>query len=105
LRSVAGDANAARVLYSGALYAAEEARALGLIDHVVAPAELQGSAAGIAADLGAKPAPAFAAIKRLLREPVVAGFEHLEPSSIERFVDIWYSDATRARLAGIQIHE
>ena len=46
---------------------------------------------------------AFAAIKSLLRGTTMARIRASEAESIRRFVDIWYSPATRKRLEGIQI--
>jgi enoyl-CoA hydratase len=103
LRACVGDAAAARVVYSGALYPADEARGLGLVDEVVDAAALAARAGAVANELAAMHAPAFASIKRLLREPIAAQFDPREAASIAEFVDIWYSDHTRAKLREIEI--
>jgi enoyl-CoA hydratase/carnithine racemase len=103
LRAWVGDAAAARVLYSGAMFPAEEARALGLVCEVVDAASLTARAAAVAGQMSAAHPPAFAGIKGLLHEPVAAQFAPREAASIEEFVEIWYSEHTRARLREIQI--
>jgi len=105
LRFWIGGANAAEVLYSGAMYSAEEARALGLVHQVTTDDDLLPSATRSASGLAAKAAPAFASIKALLRTPVVDEMTRREGASIREFVDIWYSEATRANLDKITIRE
>ena len=104
LRFWGGGANATQVLYSGAMYSAEDAKSLGLVDQVTAETELMDKARQAAADLAAKHLPAFTSIKKLLREPIVEAMRHRERQSITEFVDIWYSKFTWANLRHIQIH-
>ncbi len=105
LRFWIGAAGATEVLYSGAMYAAEQATALGLVHEVTTEDELLPSATRIASHLAAKPAPAFASIKALLRTPVLDEMTRREGESIREFVRIWYSEATRANLEKIAIRE
>jgi hypothetical protein len=51
-----------------------------------------------------KASPAFASIKSLVRKPVAEEMRRRESSSIREFVEIWYSDATRANLQKIKIY-
>jgi len=103
LRFAVGSANAAKVLYSGSMYSAEEAKAIGLIDEVVAEQDLMGAAFKMASTLGSKYQPAFAGIKSLLRKSIAEDIMRRQADSIREFVDIWYSDHTWANLKNIKI--
>lgn len=105
LRFGVGGANAAKVLYSGAMYSAEEARQLGLVDEVAAGPALMDAALKAAADLASKSPRAFAGIKSLLRKSVAEEMRRKESGSIKEFVEIWYSEETWANLQNIKIHE
>jgi Delta3-Delta2-enoyl-CoA isomerase len=98
-----GQRNAETVLLSGAMYGAEEARQLGLVDEVVSPDELAARATAVAREHGDREGPAFRSIKTLLRRPVLQRMIEREAESIREFSEIWYSAATRARLAKITI--
>ncbi len=104
LRFWVGNANATAILYSGAMYQAEEAKALGLIHEAAAEQSLLAAAEHAAALLGAKASPAFASIKSLLRKSVAEEMRQREASSINEFAEIWYSDATWANLRNIKIY-
>jgi 3,2-trans-enoyl-CoA isomerase len=103
LRFAVGSANAAKVLYSGSMYSAEEAKATGLIDEVAAEQDLMGAALKMASTLGSKYPPAFASIKSLLRKTIAEDITRRQPDSIREFVDIWYSEHTWANLKNIKI--
>lgn len=103
LRFSAGSANAAKILYSGAMYSAEEARRLSLIHEVADESALFAAAEKIAGEFAAKPPEPFSEIKSLLRKPVAEAMKVQEAGSIQRFVDIWYSEPTWANLKNIQI--
>jgi 3,2-trans-enoyl-CoA isomerase len=103
LRFLVGSANATEILYSGALYTAEEAKSLGLVQKV-APVERCGSEAGqVALNFSEKSQEAFASIKSLLRKSVTEEMIRREGESLKEFVDIWYSEATWANLQNIKI--
>jgi len=104
LRFWIGSANATKVLYSGALYSAEQAMNLGLVDEVLEQKDLMIQARRIALDLASKQSPAFASIKALLRKPIAEEMMHRERESISEFIDIWYSEPTRANLRDITIY-
>lgn len=104
LRFCAGSANAAKVLYSGAMYGAEEAMSLGLIHETATDKALVNLSRQTALQLAAKPMQAFASIKSLLRKPVSQEFISREEQSIKEFVDIWYSKPTWANLQNIKIY-
>jgi enoyl-CoA hydratase/carnithine racemase len=104
LRFLVGSARAADVLYSGNMYTAEEAHEMGLVQAVSTDDRLTDQAMRVAADLAAKPAPAFAAIKSLLRKPVADEMMQREAASIREFVDIWYTQETWANILDIKIY-
>lgn len=103
LRFWVGNAAATKVLYSGAMFSAEEARSLGLVEEVQPEAAVLDRARRVASDLASRSASAFASIKSLLRRPAVEEMRRREQESIREFVEIWYSAATRASLREIRI--
>jgi 3,2-trans-enoyl-CoA isomerase len=98
-----GAAAATRILYSGGLYTAEEARALGLVHEVTAPEELAAAARTVAEELGRRDPTAFSSIKMLLRRRVAEEARRREADSIREFVEIWYSPQTWEKLQDIKI--
>lgn len=104
LRFWTGSANATHILYSGSLYPAEEAKRLGLVHEVVPEGDYMVVARKAASDLAAKSLPAFASIKSLLRRSIADEMRRRETESIKEFADIWYSEATWAKLQDIRIH-
>ncbi len=104
LRFCVGSKNAARILYSGAMYTAEEAKEMGLIDEIASREDLIPRARETASELGGKSAPAFSSIKRLLRGAIADEMKRGEKDSISEFVDIWYSDYTWENLKNIKIN-
>ena len=104
LRFWVGDKNATAILSSGAMYSAEEAEKLGLIDQAVTEENLIPAALDKALELGKKYNPAFAGIKSLLRKSIVENMKSREHKSIAEFVEIWYSDHTWENLKNIKIH-
>jgi enoyl-CoA hydratase/carnithine racemase len=105
LRFWIGSANATEVLFSGAMFTAEEAKNIGLVHEVIAVDELMKVARKTATDLASKNQPAFASIKSLLRRSVIEEMMRRERKSITEFVDIWYSESTWANLQNIRIYE
>src|SRR5262245_56675730 len=103
LRFWAGSANATTILYSGAMCPAEEAKSLGLVHEVATEEDVLIAARKASADLAAKPLPAFASIKALLRKSVAEEMRRRERDPIREYVDTWYSKATRANLQNIKI--
>lgn len=104
LRFCVGSANAARILYSGAMYTAEEAKSLGLVDEVTTEQDFPTAIRKVAGDLGSKNPPAFASVKSLLKKPVAEEILLREKGFINEMVDIWYSETTWANLQNIKIH-
>lgn len=104
LRFWVGGVNATAVLFSGAMYTAEEAKCLGLVQEVATEGESMDKAGKAAANFASKHPPAFASIKSLLRRSTVEEMRSRERGSIKEFVDIWYSGATWANLKDIKIY-
>jgi enoyl-CoA hydratase/carnithine racemase len=104
LRFCVGSRNAQQILYSGAMYSAEEAFELGLVDHVSSEDTLEKDARKVAKELGEKASLAFASVKKLLRKPLAEEMVKHEKDYILEFVHIWYSQATWERLKEIKIH-
>ena len=98
-----GERRAQEVVYGGALYTAEQAVSIGLVDATAAVAEVLDESWRRLEALAAKPGHAFRSIKRLLRQRVLEEMQRREDASIQEFVDIWYSEATRAELEKIRI--
>lgn len=105
LRACVGQRNAEAILYSGAMYGAEEALGLGLVDQVVAAEELIEVAQEKAGSLARHDPSAFKSIKALARGPVAVAMRSREAASIREFADIWYSETTWEQLERIRIRE
>ena len=91
LRFLVGNKNTAKILYSGAMFSADEAEAIGLIDEVTSYDNLTKTAVGVATNLGNKSNIAFKNTKSLIRKPVLDIMKKNEKESIHNFVDVWYS--------------
>lgn len=98
-----GSANATKILISGSMYSAEEARSIGLVDEVVTEHDLMEVAFNMASVLASKSPPAFASMKYLLRRDAVEQMTRHEEESIQEFVNIWYSEETWSNLQNIRI--
>jgi enoyl-CoA hydratase/carnithine racemase len=103
LRACVGNAKAQEILFSGAMYSAQQAEEMGLVEHVAPEQDLIELSEKIAVELGEKPSAAFVSIKLLLRKPIVEEFAKKEADAIKEFVNIWYSDATWENLKKITI--
>lgn len=103
LRFCVGSGNATTILYSGAMYTAEEAKSLGLVHDVTTEENYMAVARQAASDLASKHPPAFASIKSLLRKPIADVMLQGESESITEFAEIWYSQFTWANLQNIKI--
>jgi Delta3-Delta2-enoyl-CoA isomerase len=99
-----GARRAQEIIYSGKLYSAEEAQALGLVDGVTSQNDLLDAARNAVRLTATKEPAAFRSLKGLLRKPVIDEMIEREPQSIREFVGIWYSEPTRKNLQQIKIH-
>ena len=100
-----GHREAQSILFSGAMYSAEEAYELGLIDRIAEDGELVEISKAVAQYFINTDLVAFASIKRLIKGPSAERMHEREPDSIHEFVEIWYSESTRKNLESILIHE
>lgn len=98
-----GERTAQAMLYSGAMYTAEQALEMGLVDQTVSEEDLLAQSRIVAREFGQKDARAFKSIKLLLRSPVAEAMRKREAASIQEFVDIWYAPETWNRLQEIKI--
>jgi 3,2-trans-enoyl-CoA isomerase len=89
-----GQKQAEAALLSGAMYSAEEALQLGLIDQVTTKDDLEGEALKKAREYASQDGAAFRSIKKLLRQATAEEMMKREKASILEFVDIWYSEKT-----------
>ena len=103
LRFWVGSAVASDILLSGAMYRAEEAQTLGLVQEVAAVDDVLSVAKKKARNLASRPAHAFASIKSLLRKPVADEMVQREKAAVLEATALWYSDSTRAKLKNIII--
>jgi enoyl-CoA hydratase/carnithine racemase len=104
LRYCVGSRHAQSILYSGAMYSAEQAFELGLVDQVSSEDALAEDARKVAQELAQKDSSAFRCTKHLLRKPVAEEMIKREKDAILEFVDIWYSEHTWENLKEIEIH-
>jgi len=104
LRYCVGSRNAQSILYSGAMYSAEEACQLRLVDQVSSEDALAEDARKVAQELAQKDSSAFRCTKHLLRKPAVEEMIKREKDAILEFVDIWYSEQTWENLKEIKIY-
>jgi enoyl-CoA hydratase/carnithine racemase len=104
LRYWTGDKNAQTILFSGAMYSAEEALKLGLIDQVPSEANLLSEANEVARQLASKDSAPFGSVKRLLRKSIAAEMARRECDSVAEFLEIWYSESTWKKVQEIKIH-
>ena len=105
LRFCVGSRNAQPILYGGAMYSAEEALKLTLVDQVSSEDALAEDAGKIALEFGQKDSSAFRSIKLLLKKPVAERMIKREKDSILEFADIWYSAKTWENLKEIKIRQ
>ena len=103
LKCCVGHRTAESILYTGAMYSAEEALHMGLIHRVSSEETLAADAGKVAEEMGWLDARAFASIKMLLRKRVANEMKARERDSIREFVDIWYSESTRRQTEQIRI--
>jgi 3,2-trans-enoyl-CoA isomerase len=105
LKACVGDRNAQTILCTGAMFSAEEAYQMGLVDEVTSEEDLLEKARIAAKDLARGDAQAFATIKKLLRQSRAETMKQKEEPSIHEFVEIWYSPSTREQIRNIVIRD
>jgi len=103
LKYAVGAKGAEQILYSGNMFAAQEALSLGLVDIIAGEDQFERVVSECAQDFTGKDIPAFASIKKMLKQEALNNIERLEKETISEFVGIWYSDSTRKQLEKIEI--
>lgn len=103
LKLATGPKNAQALLYSGRMCPAEDALALGLVDEAPAAEGFEAAVTNAAKALADVPGEAFRITKTLLRKDARGSIDRDEENSISDFVDVWYSQETRERLAKVEI--
>ena len=86
------------VALEGRLFSPAEALAVGLVDAVVPPGELESVAIARARTLGAIPPAAFATTKESIRRPVLEAIDRYAESDADRWLDTWFSADAQERL-------
>ncbi|MFH1080876.1 MAG: enoyl-CoA hydratase/isomerase family protein [Pseudomonadota bacterium] len=104
MKLLLGQRQAEAALLSGAMYSAEEALRLGLIDRIAAKEDLENEAVKKAHEYAAQDSAALRSIKMLLRRPTAEEMMKREKISILEFIDIWYSEKTWKGLKEKVIH-
>lgn len=98
LRQVVGDRAATELLYHGSFLQGERAAAIGMVDTVLPPAEVEERAiAGIDA-LTAQPRSAFTLIKENRTDAVRAAYELNRRAKLGRMLDCWFEGAVQTLL-------
>lgn len=93
-----GATGARRLMLSGRPVGADDARALGIVDDVVARQDLAGTALAAARDLAAIPPRTYAAVKQQLRGPLIAELEAAMEAGANDPEGGWYNEETRAAM-------
>ncbi len=91
-----GIRNARRLLYTGELVDAEEARSLGVVDEIVAEGDVVERALKVAEMLGAKGTTLFAAIKQTLNAAGTQSGAKLRETTLAAFDSYFQTDEMRA---------
>lgn len=104
LRYCVGSRNAEIIAMTGAMYSAEQAKNIGLVDKVCEPDGLMAGAQEAALALASLYGPAFESIKKLLRSDTGDIMKIKDERHREEMIDIWYSGETWERLKQIKIH-
>ncbi len=103
LRYAVGSKSAEHVFYTGSMYSAEQALAMGLVDECASGEEFEQAVSKVALDFAAKDAEAFKRVKGLLKRGTLEKIEREERYTIAEFVDVWYSPNTKEKLKKVEI--
>ena len=85
----------------GPLFSPAEALAIGLVDEIVAPADLETRALELASRLASLPSAAIAESKRLVRGPAVSRVAESRGRDAKRWIDLWFSPDARQRIGDV----
>jgi Delta3-Delta2-enoyl-CoA isomerase len=104
LKYCTGSRNAELVAYTGAMFSAEEAKQLTLVDDVASETALDEHAIKTAKEFARRYGPAFESIKKLFRRDTGEEMMKKDARYRDEMVDIWYSEQTWKQLQNIKIH-
>ena len=99
-----GNRNAERIIYSGNMYSAGDAKVISLVDEAADTGTFDTVVSETSSQFARNDLRAFSRIKKLLRQETLNVVERTEQESIADFVKMWYSDETRKKLAEIRIN-
>jgi enoyl-CoA hydratase/carnithine racemase len=94
LRQIAGDRAAVEIEYESKLVPPEEARAIGLVDAVCSPGEVEAAAVEKVTRLAAMPGRAFAMTKQHRVREIPAKFKAVRPELDRAFMECWFTPET-----------
>jgi enoyl-CoA hydratase/carnithine racemase len=98
LRQIAGDRAAVAIEYESKLVPPEEARAVGLVDGVCKPEEVETAAIEKVTRLAAAPDRAFELTKRHRVREIPARFQAVRPELDRTFMECWFDSKTQELL-------
>jgi len=98
-RHVMGERGAERLAAAGDNVSVARALEMGLVDRVVAAADLSGAALARARELAGRASAAYAEIKRRARAPALARFDSAAGDGA--FLDFWFAPEARRRIQAL----
>ena len=98
LRQIIGNRYASQMIFSGEFMTFADAKAIGLIDAIGSPDELEDFAMERLAQMAGYPSQAFAAVKANKVEAIQRQYETHFKSKNDEFLDCWFSDPTQKNL-------
>jgi len=98
---VVGARTAERLAVSGALLGPAEALRFGLVDEVAPVAEVVARAVAWVEGVLERPSAAVTATRRLARQPLAHAFATVDDQLVQRLLDVWFSDETRASMRAL----
>ncbi len=105
LQYCVGARNAETIAYTGAMYSAEQAKQIGLVDEVTVEVDFHERVARVAQEFARRYGPAFESIKMLVRTETGERMKQRDRLYRDEMVDIWYSEGTRKQLEQIKIRD
>ena len=100
-RQIVSERAATKILYTGELFPVSEAAAMGLVDELTEPEEVEDRAVAMVSGLAALPARAFAAIKENRVESIRERYAQKHVKKNEAFLNLWFSMETQEILTEV----
>jgi enoyl-CoA hydratase/carnithine racemase len=98
VRDLLGGQTARNVMDTGEFFPPEELLRMGWVDRILPQEEVVPQAVEKARELGSLTPDGFSGVKRNRTEPIVEQVLSRLEEKERHFIEVWYSDATRARL-------